>query len=151
MHLRPLRARATMRSRQLPRPPLPLPVWERKEARGKVRARQLPRSPFRSPCGSGRRLGEGEGRQSCSAAPALNSLQPISIASRRRMRCPKHSVANHCQVLSKAQVVDHALTPIFPSCVIFGHINNIVWKPNRRAATLIHQMRVIGLGSLRLL
>jgi len=47
-----------------------------------------PRSPFLSPWGRGRGQGEGEGCQTCSAAPALKPLQPVSIASRRRLCCP---------------------------------------------------------------
>jgi hypothetical protein len=32
--------------------------------------------------------GEGEGRQACSAAPALKPVSPVSIVARRHLRCP---------------------------------------------------------------
>jgi len=47
-----------------------------------------PPFPFLSSWGRGRGAGEGEGCQTCSAAPALKPLQPVSIASRRRLCCP---------------------------------------------------------------
>ena len=45
VHIRPLRARATMLSHQPPTSPLPLPVWERKGVGGKVRAALTPSFP----------------------------------------------------------------------------------------------------------
>ncbi len=63
-HIRPLRARATMRSRQPPYVTLPLPVWARKGARGKGRA-----------------------RQPCAAAPGRKTLHTPPIAEGQRIPC----------------------------------------------------------------
>ncbi len=61
-----------MLSRQPCFVPLQSPRVEEEGARGNLRGAR----------------GDGEGRQACSSASALNPVLPVSIASKRHMRCP---------------------------------------------------------------
>ncbi len=116
MHIRPLRARATMRSRQPPTSPLPLPVWARKGARGRVRARPPPSAPRVGEEGG---WGEGEGAPAVRRSTGTEDVAHPSHRGRAThtllangahpQQCGPYRWECPCRTASTIQVFDHTL------------------------------------------